>query len=258
MTTENSLAPRAWKQFNGTGGAVNALLFDVDTTMYTTGVLQLAGTFAASVQIEGSNDRVNWVALPTIAASVAVSNPSIAALTAVGTYLFNSPTQFVRARLTAWTSGLVAGVGGFSTCPPLFTTENVTLGAGSSLLGAVASSASATVGTATLSFNFRSAASTNVALILAGARKLYGYTFYNPSATLAFVKLYNVAIAPVVATDIPLLIIPVPAGAERVYINPQGKGGFAAGLGIACTGLIANTDATATTVDQIVGHIDYI
>lgn len=260
MTVENSVMPRAWKELSGSGNVTNAILFECDTTLYNTGIVQLVGPFVASSQLEGSNDRITWYPLPTIQANVAVANPSVAVLTAVGMYAFNVPCRYVRMRITAYTSGTVVAVGGITTGATPFTTENVNtlLAAGTAMVGSFVHSASATVGTATLSFNFRSAAGTNVALILAGARKLHGYAFYNTSATIAFVKLYNKATAPVVATDVPLLIIPVPPNGERVYRNCQGKSGFALGLGISCTGLISNTDATATTVDQIVGHMDYI
>jgi hypothetical protein len=79
----------------------------------------------------------------------------------------------------------------------------------------------------------------------------------NTGATIAFVKLYNKATAPTVGTDVPAMIIPVPAAVAGVpghspMINPGFNGyRFALGLGLAITGLVADTDTTAVAAGQV-------
>lgn len=101
-----------------------------------------------------------------------------------------------------------------------------------------------------------SLASTNLALILTGTSGLQAFYATNTGAAVAFVKLYNKATAPVLASDIPEMIIPVPAAVSGVPGVAQfniGFGGFrfALGLGIAITGLVADTDATVVAAGQV-------
>jgi len=101
-----------------------------------------------------------------------------------------------------------------------------------------------------------SLASTNIALILTGTSGLQAFYATNTGATVAFVKLYNKATAPVLATDVPAMIIPVPAavsGVPGIATLPIGFSGFrfALGLGIAITGAVADTDTTAVAAGQV-------
>ncbi len=101
-----------------------------------------------------------------------------------------------------------------------------------------------------------SAATTNGALILTGTSGLHAFYATNTGATAAFVKLYNKATAPTVGTDVPAMIIPVPAavsGVPGVATLPIGFNGFrfALGLGIAITGAVADTDTTAVAAGQV-------
>ncbi|MFM1991274.1 MAG: hypothetical protein RJA99_4231 [Pseudomonadota bacterium] len=101
-----------------------------------------------------------------------------------------------------------------------------------------------------------SAASTNAALVLTGSSGLHAFYATNTGATAAFVKLFNKATAPTVGTDVPALILPVPAavgGVPGVCTLPIGTNGFrfALGLGIAITGAAADTDTTAVAAGQV-------
>jgi hypothetical protein len=101
-----------------------------------------------------------------------------------------------------------------------------------------------------------SVASTNGALILTGTSGLHAFYATNIGATVAFVKLYNKATAPTVGTDVPAMIIPVPAavsGVPGVATLPIGHNGFrfALGLGIAITGAVADSDTTAIGAGQV-------
>jgi hypothetical protein len=101
-----------------------------------------------------------------------------------------------------------------------------------------------------------SAATTNGALVLTGSSGLQALWATNIGASAAFVKLYNKATAPTVGTDIPEMIIPVPAavsGVPGVADVDCGFNGhrFALGLGIAITGGVADTDTTAVAAGQV-------
>jgi hypothetical protein len=101
-----------------------------------------------------------------------------------------------------------------------------------------------------------SAATTNGALVLTGTSGLQAFYATNIGATAAFVKLYNKATAPTVGTDVPAMIIPVPAAVAGVpgvaQISPGFNGyRFALGLGIAITGAVADNDTTAVAAGQV-------
>lgn len=101
-----------------------------------------------------------------------------------------------------------------------------------------------------------SAASTNGALILTGTSGLHAFYASNIGASVAYVKLYNKATAPTVGTDVPEMVIPVPAAvgsvAGVVELTPGYNAyRFALGLGIAITGLMADSDTTAVAAGQV-------
>jgi len=101
-----------------------------------------------------------------------------------------------------------------------------------------------------------SAASTNGQLVLTGTSGLQALFATNTGAAAAFIKLYNKATAPTVGTDVPAMIITVPAAVGgipgSVEITPGFQGyRFALGLGLAITGLVADTDTTAVAAGQV-------
>lgn len=115
----------------------------------------------------------------------------------------------------------------------------------------VSGSTTATPVTGT-AYALTTAATTNGALIITGAKRLAELSISNPTATAAFVKLYNKATAPTVGTDVPVKTIPIAAtgnanGLDDKEINFGALGKqFPLGIGIAVTGLAAATDTTAT------------
>ncbi len=105
-----------------------------------------------------------------------------------------------------------------------------------------------------------SAASTNLTSLKAAAGQVFGVQLSNSGAAWAFLKLYNKASAPVLASDVPAMIIGIPPGGRcevnRVMGNP-----FSTGIAYAIVGGAtgaANTDTTAVAVNQVVGTIDYV
>jgi hypothetical protein len=96
-----------------------------------------------------------------------------------------------------------------------------------------------------------SAASTNGALILTGTSGLQAFFASNIGASDAFVKLYNKATAPTVGTDVPEMVIKVPATGQVELTPGFNAYRFPLGLGIAITGLAADTDTTAVAAGQV-------
>ena len=243
MATQTSNIQKYVEFLNIRATGLNTDLFDIDTSLYTYGILNIAGTFTASITIQGTaDDGLTWFTVPWHVANSSAPSQTTDAITGPNVIVIHTWFPRIRARITAYTSGTVVASVGFSNATPQFT--NITPHASSS-------------GSGTTNSLFRSAAGTNIAIIGAGARKLYGYRFQNTTATPAYFKFYNKGSAPVLASDTPFFTVLVPANGVALYSNTFGKA-FSAGIGIACTGLIANTDATATAVDQIIGDIDFI
>lgn len=106
-------------------------------------------------------------------------------------------------------------------------------------------------------YSIATAASTNAAIVKASAAILTEVTISNVTAATIYVKLYSKATAPTVGTDVPMLTIPVAAGAFLpVNFAPIGKR-FLTGLGIAVTAGAAATDTAAVTAGAQI-HITYL
>lgn len=139
--------------------------------------------------------------------------------------------KWMRVRCTARTSGSVI----FTALGSAFAGENIP----------AIQAHPVTVTPSGTNYVLTTAASTNLTAVRNAACYLMEIVFSNPTATPAFAKLYNKATAPVVATDVPLMTVPVPANScVPINFGQVGKR-FAAGIGLAVTGAIAATDATA-------------
>lgn len=90
-----------------------------------------------------------------------------------------------------------------------------------------------------------SAATTNGASVKATAGNLFELSLFNVTAATVYLKLYNKASAPTVGTDVPIMTIPVAAGA--LWSAEFGRIGkrFSTGIALAITGAAAATDTTA-------------
>lgn len=100
-------------------------------------------------------------------------------------------------------------------------------------------------------FILSSTATTNDTLVLTGTSGLSAFHASNNGAAVAYVKLYNKATAPA-STDVPAMIIPVPAGGVSAPLTPGFHGfRFALGLGIRITTGIADTDTGAVAAGQV-------
>jgi len=112
---------------------------------------------------------------------------------------------------------------------------------------AVISTVTANEGTpiAGTAYGLISAATTNAQSVKATAGNLMEASLFNVTAATIYLKFYNKASAPTVGTDVPILTVPVAAGA--LWAAEYGRFGkrFSTGLAIAITGAAAATDTTA-------------
>jgi hypothetical protein len=102
--------------------------------------------------------------------------------------------------------------------------------------------------------NFRrvSTADTNLVSLKATPGRLYSLVAQNTGAAVRFLKLYNKASAPVLATDVPVFTIPIPISANPVQLVPHCIGVyFPLGIAYAITGAAADTDATVIAAGEV-------
>lgn len=210
-------------------------------------------TFEGSLEASGAT---NWFAIQAVRSNANTIELVTGALSAQPAYAWelsvNALKRF-RVRATARTSGTQS----WRFVQGTYATEPIPA-AQASATQAVSGTVTATVTppVPATPYFLNSAASTNGALILTGTSSVHSLWATNDGATVAYVKLYNKATAPVVGTDVPEMVIPIPAAASGVpgVANPN-MGfipfRFALGLGIAVTGGAANSDTTAVASGQV-------
>lgn len=100
-------------------------------------------------------------------------------------------------------------------------------------------------------FYINSLATTNEQLVQSGKSVLLSLMASNLGAAVAYLKLYNKRTAPIPATDVPIMVIPIqPAG--FVSVQTAGLGPvFELGIGVAITGGAADNDVTAVAAAQV-------
>jgi hypothetical protein len=106
-----------------------------------------------------------------------------------------------------------------------------------------------------------SVASTNINVVKASPGNLYSITVIGITADLRYLKIYNKATNPVIASDILLLrlTVPIPCSATGggATINFTKPINFSSGISIAVTGAIGTTDATAIAANDCVIILAY-
>jgi hypothetical protein len=224
--------------------------------------IQVVSTGTAGTYIfEGSNDNVNFVAVPVFNQSSIIPVPINTFITATASsiiYVGACKFRYLRLRIvTAITGGSIQAFSNYSELPLALTQQPIGNGTAANLLANVSSVTTSGTPTAPATpYILNSLATTNGALILTGTSGLHAFYASNIGATTAYVKLYNKATAPTVGTDVPAMVIPVPSNATDglgTATLPIGTNGFrfALGLGIAITGGAADSDTTAVAAGQV-------
>jgi len=237
---------------NITANATPTPAFNVSE--YRTLTADVSGTFVATLQVQTSINGTTW---RNITGSTSILNLITGAyltsgnITGAGLYAIDvSSFQYVRLITTAFTSGTI-----------VVETTTVTTGnlnpTGNS--GTVAGTVTANQGTLVsgTAISVVTTASTNASSQKAAAGNLFEITASNPTATAAYVKIYNKASAPTVGTDVPVMTLPVPAGGFVSYV-PGGQGKrLTTGIAMAVTAAMAATD-TGVAVAGVQIHGTYI
>ena len=96
-----------------------------------------------------------------------------------------------------------------------------------------------------------SAATTNSTLVKSTAGVLFGFVAVNTSASIRYLKFYNLATAPVVGTSTPVLTLQLPVSSEtNLFFGDIGMA-FSNGVGFGITGAVADTDTTAIAAGDV-------
>jgi len=220
------------------------------------------GTFAGvNVTFEGSLEAsgdTNWFGIQAVRSNANTIETATGALSAQPVYgweLSVNALKRVRVRCTARTSGTQS----WRFVQGTYATEPIP--------AAQVSATQPISGTVTITnpngttYNVVTTASTNAAVVKASAGNLFEITVSNPTATAAYIKLYNKATAPTVGTDVPVLTIAIPATAagvgEKSFVFGAVGKRFATGIGIAVTAAAAATD-TGNAVAGVQINATYI
>ena len=130
------------------------------------------------------------------------------------------------------------------------------LPAGTNKLGTI-QAVSATTGGLT-PYTLISAATTNATNVKASAGTVYSVQASNTGAANAFLKLFNLAVAPTVGTSVAVKTLIIPAGGGVILgANDIGLA-FGTGIAFSITAVATTADTTAVALAQVVVNIDYI
>lgn len=231
------------------------------TTGFATLTIQTQGTYTGALTVQATLGSVDsgWITL----GSTSIVNVNTGAQSstipsaAQGIYQVDI-TGFSAVRVT----GLAAVTGSVSVTMVLDESSAlvgidtpIVLGPGTASIGAVSTPAGS-------AYSLATAATTNAAIVKSTAGNLFEISVSNPTATPAYVKLYNKATAPTVGTDVPVMTIVAPAttatqlGTINLTFSQIGKR-FLTGIGIAVTAGPLATD-TAASVAGVQVHATYI
>jgi len=233
---------------SGTITTATSTVTATGATGYNLATIAVAGTYAGVTFVfEGTPDGSNWFALQgqrTDTGIVETGGTTLTNTLRAWDIFIGAWTQ-IRVRATAWTSGTATVLITMQSMP----TEPVP----SAMLQPA-------IGGGCSVYSFLSTAAVQAASIKASPGQVYGLTFTNPSATIAYVRLYNQTTSPattdnaniVYRTAIPGnttgtgLVLPVTQGLQ-----------FTTGIGIRVTAAVSDTDATALAANVVLGNVFY-
>lgn len=234
------------------GGTVQA-----DVGKASNVVMYCTGTFAGvNCSFEASIDNgTTWFSIQAVrtnANTIEITTGSLSAAPVYAWELSVNAYTHVRVRCTARTSGTQS----WRIQPGAYATEPIP--------AAQATATQPISGTVTVTFptptalNFNSSATTNLTVVKSTAGTLYGIKMRNKSAAILYLKLYNKATAPVLATDVPVLVLPIAAGGLLALDFGAVGHRFLLGIGMATTVNEADTDTTAVAAGDLRGLISFI
>jgi len=247
-------------------GAVNGWF---DAGPYQTMNVTLIGgatITAGAVTFEQTNDPTvgSGRPIPVRDAESVTATAVVAAITVTSAfykqYVVPLTARYVRIRVSTAFTGGATGVRAVAE----FTRGYVAADMNNSVVasGTVAISGTPNVNlassTAPTVHTLNSAATTNATSVKASAGRIYTIVLSNQNAAARFFKLYQKASAPTVGTDIPVLVVPVPA--TSVVNLSFSDFGLQVGTGIAyaVTGAIGDTDTTVIAAGDFKVNMQYV
>lgn len=227
--------------------------------MFCTGTFSTVNvTFEGSLEATGDTNWFGIQAVRSNANTIETATGNLSAQPIYGWEASVNALKRVRVRCTARTSGTQSWrfvQGTYATEPIPAAQVSATQPVSGTVTSTVTAGTINPVVPATPYF-LNSAATTNGNLVLTGTSNVSSFYATNEGASTAYIKLYNKATAPTVGTDVPEMIIPVPAavGGLPGVANPNiGFHGFrfALGLGIAITRNAVFSDTTAIGASEV-------
>ncbi len=242
-------------------------------------IVPASGTVTAGViTFEQSNDNFVSTAVPLFLYDVSsiTANP-VSSYTVVAstprTFAGNLACKYVRARISTAITGTTTGVQAFTTMrtsPFIPSSQYVYNATAANLQTTATISGNPTVfigntpnttailvesrtGTSngSTATTVNSAATTNAAFIKASPGMLYQVICFNSTVSTKYVRLYNKTSAPTVGTDVPVMIIAIPAlSSKEVSLGDVGLK-FSSGIAYSITGSGTVLDATAVAVGDV-------
>jgi hypothetical protein len=221
--------------------------------------MQLVGTWEATVTFEGSNDNTTFYSIATTDPAASATGQTTA--TTIRVVKIPVLTKYVRARVSAYTSGTISAVA--------YGHRDENSSGLISSLGTIELQAETTKkignvgissGGATPTYKkFISATTTNATAVSSVPANISILHMENSGDGVRYVKFYNKATAPVVGTDVPLITIGIPAVSSSSFTLPALIGiDFSIGISFAITLGAADSDTTPlSVVANVTGLIAY-
>lgn len=125
------------------------------------------------------------------------------------------------------------------------------------IAGGTTVSASGSYSGSTTKHHKKSTADTNATLLKSTSGRVVALHIFNTSAAVKFLKLYNKSTAPVVGTDVPVMVVPLAVGMTKVDWPVYGSY-FSSGISYAITGAVADTDTTTVAANDVIVNMEYI
>jgi hypothetical protein len=227
-----------------TGNITSAAAIDgtTDLSAYATARIQVTGTFSATLTFQTSVDGTNWITQFVNPFGNANFTGSVSTTTGTGMWVAEVRGRYFRVNATSYTSGTAV-------VSILYTaaahTGIVRLAQGGDVIGTVTMGGLSTNKAVTTATAF-----TAVPKSSGGA--LNSFSVSNTSGATAWVKVYDKATAPTLASDVPVAVFPVVANEHRYVQFGQTGVSMANGISYAITGASAITDTTAVAAGILV------
>jgi hypothetical protein len=243
----------------------NDVIDAVDVSAYKWVSLQLVGTFEATIKFQGSNDNGTFYDVIVQNPSL-LSEPYVTTMTGVGLVKIPVLYKYLRARVTAYTSGTVEGIalaykesndsGQISSTGTINGAVSVTnLPATQTVDGSIAvtnfpasqavSGGVSIVGASSLSpFYAIGITGTNETGVSSAPSILRSVVFTNLAATPRHLKLYDIATTPVAGAGTPVIVCSLAAAGTLAFPLPVEGFPFSNGIGFT---MVLGADNGSTT-----------